>query len=107
MAEENISQESKLKNLDEARNYFIEEIDQNELTSKKHKKIYTTLNFVEHFLILPSAVTGCISITACASLLGIPIGITSFAIGLEICPITAGNKKYQSRMKKKKKKHKK
>ena len=47
MAEENISQEFRLKNIDETRNYLIEEINQNELMSKKHKKISTTLNFIE------------------------------------------------------------
>ena len=31
MVEENISQEFKLKNIDKARNYFLEEIKQNEL----------------------------------------------------------------------------
>ena len=36
MIEENISQESRLKNIDETRNYFIEDINQNELMSKKH-----------------------------------------------------------------------
>ena len=36
---------------------------------------------------------------------GIPIGIASSAIGLKICPIAAGIKKYQSISKKKKKKH--
>ena len=38
MAEENISQESRLKNLDETRKYCIEEVNLNELMSKKHKK---------------------------------------------------------------------
>ena len=49
--------------------------------------------------------TGCVSISAFASLVGIPIGITSSAIGLKICAITAGIKKYKSIIKKKKKKH--
>ena len=40
MCEENISKESKLKNIDETRNYLIEEINQNELMSKKYKKVY-------------------------------------------------------------------
>ena len=38
MAKENISQEFRLKNIDETRNYLIEEINRNELMSKKHKK---------------------------------------------------------------------
>ena len=43
MAKENKSQEFRLKN--------IEEI-----------KVCTTLNYIEHLLILPSAVTGCVSV---------------------------------------------
>ena len=35
MFEENISQEFILKNIEEMKNYFIKEIDQNELMSKK------------------------------------------------------------------------
>ena len=73
--------------------------------SKKHKKVCTTLNYNEHFFIVASTVTGYVSISACASLQGIPIGITSSAIGLKICTIIAGIKKYKSIIKKKKKKH--
>ena len=40
-----------------------------------------------------------------ASLIGIPVGFTSSAIGLQICAITAGIKKYKSIIKKKKEKH--
>ena len=61
--------------------------------SRKHKKICATLNYIEHFLILTSTITACISISAFASLTGIPIGITSSAIGLKICAITAGIKR--------------
>ena len=87
MVEENISQEFRLKNIDEARNYLIEEINRNELMGKKHKKVCTTLNYIEHFLILASTITECISISAFASLVRIPIAIISFAIGLKICAI--------------------
>ena len=64
--------------------------------SRKHKKVCTTLNYIEHFLILASTITGCVSISAFASLIGIPIGVTSSAIGLRICLITVGIKKYKS-----------
>ena len=88
MVEEHISQELRLKNIDETRNYFLSK----------------TLIYIKHFLILDSAITGCISISAFASLLGIPVGITSFAIGLKIYAITAGIK-YKSIIKKKKKRN--
>ena len=79
-----MSQELRLKNINDTRNYFLEEIKQNELMSKKHKKVCTTLNYIEHFLMLPSTITGYISISIFASLVGIPIEITSFRIGLKI-----------------------
>ena len=104
MAEENISQEFRLENITETRNYLIEEINRNQLVSKKHKMVCTTLNYIEHFLILGSTVTGSISISVYASLVGIPIGITSSAIGLKIFVITAAIKKYKLIIKKKKKK---
>ena len=85
MVEENISQEFRLENIDEARNYFLEEIKQNELMNRKQKKISTTLNCTEHVLILASTITGCISISTFASLLGFLIGIKSSSIGLKIC----------------------
>ena len=73
--------------------------------SKKHKKIYKTLNYIAHFLILVSIVIGCVSIFPFAPLLDIPIGITNSAIGLKIYVITAGIKKYKSIATKNKKKH--
>lgn len=38
MAKENKTPEYRLKNIDETRNYFTEEINQRDLVSKKHKK---------------------------------------------------------------------
>ena len=101
MVEENISQEFRLKNIDETRNYLIEEINRNELMSKKHKKVCTTLNYIEHFLILASTITECVFTPAFACLVGILIGITSSAIGLKICAIAAGIKKYKPVIKRK------
>ena len=102
MVEENIRQDLRLKNIDKTRNYFLEEIEQNELMSRKHKKICTTLNYIEHFLVLASAITGYISVAAFSCLLGIPIGINCSAIGLKICEIAAGIKRHKSIIKKKK-----
>ena len=102
MSEENISQEFRLKNIDETRNYFIKEINQNELMSKKHKKICRVLIYIEYILVLISTVTRCVFIADFASLVGISVGIASSAIGLKICGITAVIKKYKSIIKKKK-----
>ena len=103
MVEENLTQKFRLKNIDETKNFFLEEIEQNELISRNHEKVCAALNYIEHFIILASAITGCISSFAFASLLHIPIGITSSATGLKIFAIDAGVKKYKSITMKKKK----
>ena len=66
---------------------------------------YNKVNYTEQFLILASTITGCVWISVFASLLGIPIGITSSAAGLKICAIAAGIKRCMSIIKKKKTKH--
>ena len=49
-----------------------------------------------------SVVSDCISISAFASLVGIPIVVTSFAVECNISEITAGIKNYEAIIKKKK-----
>ena len=93
-----------MKNIDETRNYFVEEIEQNELISSKHKKVCTGLIYFKHLLILILITRG-ISISAFASLVGITKGIASSAATIKIYPMTAGIKMYKSIIKKKKKKH--
>ena len=85
----------RLKNIDKTRNYLVEEIEKNELMSKKHKKVSTNLNCIEQFLILGPTITGWVSISAFVSLVGIHREITTSAIRLKICAITAGIKKYK------------
>ena len=80
MAEENISQEFRLKNIDETRNYLIEETNRNELMSKKNKKVWTTLNYIEHFLILDFPITACVSISAKSKLNSIEVLISKALI---------------------------
>ena len=46
MSEENISQEFRLKNIDEARNYVFEKVNQNKLISNKYKKLCRVLNYI-------------------------------------------------------------
>ena len=100
-----MSQEFRLKNIDETKKYFLEEIKINELMSRSHRKVCTTLNYIQHFLTLSITIISCISISAFTHLIGISIGITRSAIGLKICTKTTGIKKYKSTIKKKKKKN--
>ena len=62
MTEENVVQKFRLKVIDEKRNYFLEEIKQNELISKKRKKICKILSYTKYLLLLGSTVTRCVSI---------------------------------------------
>ena len=60
----------------------------------KYKKLFNwknESNYVNNSRIVISTVTGCVSIFAFTFSVDIPIGIT---IGLKICVITAGIKKY-------------
>ena len=59
------------------------------------------MKYTEDSLIAISTSAGFVSISAFASLVRIPIGIASSTIGLKICVITAGIKKYNSMIKKK------
>ena len=102
---EEVSLQFRLRKIDETRNYLLDEIKHNDLMSEKYKKTCKYLNYVEHLLILASTIPGCVSNSAFASFVCVPIGITSSAVGINICAITAGIKKYRSIIKKKKKKH--
>ena len=73
--------------------------------NKKHKKTCKYLDYVEHLLIFISTVTGCVSISAFTSLVVVPVGITSSAVGIKMYAITAGIKNYKSVIEKKKRKH--
>ena len=105
MVKGNISHEFTLKNIDGTRNYFLGEIKLKELMSKKHKNVCTILNYMENFVVLASTITGCIRISTFTSLLAIPVGNRSPAVGLKICAIAARIKTFKSIPKKRKKKH--
>ena len=57
---EEASLELRLKKVDETRNYLLEEVNHIDLMSEKYKKTCKYLSYVEHLLILASAVTGCV-----------------------------------------------
>ena len=103
--EESFCKEFRLKNIDERRNYFLKEIEQNKMMSGRNKKISTALNYIGHVLVLVSIIIGCISISGFASLLGLLVGITSSTIGWKVFLITTGIKKYNSTIQKYKMKH--
>ena len=71
------------KNIDETRNYLLDEIKHNDLMSEKHKKVCRDFNYLEHFFLFISIVTKCLSVSSFASLVSISVGIASPAVGLK------------------------
>ena len=66
----------RLKKIDETRNYLLEKIRHNGLRREKNKKVCSALSYFEkHFLVLVSAVTGCVSISTFVLLVVVPLGI--------------------------------
>ena len=57
--------------------------------NEKYKKRCKYLNYVEHLLVLASAVAGCVSHSAFASLVCVHVGLTHSAVETKICAITA------------------
>ena len=98
------SLEFRLRKIDETRNYLLGEIKHNDLMNEKYKKTCKYLNYVENLLNLVSANTGCVSISAYASLVDINVAVTSYSVEINFCAIIARIKKYKPIIKKKKKK---
>ena len=83
---------------------IVEEIKQDELISKKPKKVCKILNYTKHLLILASSVTRCVSVSTLASMVTRCVSISTFAslvsipaviaIILKICALIAGIKEY-------------
>ena len=72
--------------------------------SEKYKKVCRVFNYIDHLLIVFFTITGCVSISAFDFLVGIPIVITSSAMGLKNCALTPGIKKHKLIIKRQKKK---
>ena len=101
---EEASLKFRLRKSEEIRNYLLDEIKHNDLMGEKRKKTRKYLNFAESLLILSSIITYCVSLSAFASLVCVPVDITSSEVGIKICGNTAGIKNYKSIIKKKKRK---
>ena len=58
-------------------NYFINEINQQKLYSKKLSKYVTVFDYIDQILIVLSATTGGILINSFTTTIGAPVGIAS------------------------------
>ena len=80
----NLSEQTKFR-LDEIsriENYFVEEINQRKLCSKKLNKYVTAFDYIDKVLIALSATSGGVSIISFTSIIGAPVGIVSASFTL-------------------------
>ena len=76
------NQQFRLNKINEIKNYFIAEIKERELMSKKLSKYIAFCDYSDGLLVVLSATTGSISVAAFATVIGTPIGITSSGFSL-------------------------
>ena len=84
----NDQQHFRLKKIKEIKNYFVAEIKQRELMSKRLSKYFASFDYFDDSLIVLSVTTGSISIASFATVIGAPVGITSatsFSLTFSIC----------------------
>ena len=79
----------RLNEITKIENYFIEEINQRKLCTKKLSKYVTTFNYIDKVLTVSSATSGGVSIISLTSVVGAPVGIASATFTL-ICCLTTG-----------------
>ena len=79
-------QQFRLKKISEIRNYFVAEIKERELVSKRLSKCIAFFDYFDKSLIVLFVTTGSISIASFATVIGAPVGIirASFSLGFSI-----------------------
>ena len=70
----------RLNKISEIEDYFIAEIKERELMSKKLSKYIPFFNYFDKSLIVLSVTSGGVSIALFATVIGIPVGITSASL---------------------------
>ena len=87
----NISNEQqfRLNKINEIKDYFVAEIKERELMSKRLSKYIASFDYFDKSLIVLSVTTGSISIASFASIIGAPVGMVSASFSLAFL-ISAG-----------------
>ena len=76
------NQQFRLNKISEIEDYFITEIKERELMSKKLKKYVSFFDYFDKSLIVLSVTSGSMSIASFSTVIGIPIGIASASLSL-------------------------
>ena len=75
-------QQFRLNKINEIKDYFVAEIKERELMSKRLSKYIASFDYFDKSLIVLSVTTGSISIASFATVIGAPVGIVSARFGL-------------------------
>ena len=86
-------QQFRLNKISEVRDYFIGEIKERELMSKRLSKYIASFDYFDKSLIVLSVTTGSISIASFATVIGAPVGIASASFSLAFSISTGTVKK--------------
>ena len=98
-------QQFRLNKINEIKDYFIAEIKERELMSKRLSKYIASFDYFDKSLIVLSVATGSISIASFATVIGAPVGIMSASCSLAFSITTGFVKKFLKTIRNKKKKH--
>ena len=98
-------QQFRLNKINEIKNYFVAEIKERELMSKRLSKYIASFDYFDKSLIVLSVTTGSISIASFATVIGAPVGIISASFSLAFSISTGIIKKLLKTTRNKKKKH--
>ena len=99
------NQQFRLIKVSEIEDYFIAEIKESELMSKKFSKYISVFDYFDKSLIVLSIASGSVSIALFATVIGIPIGIASVSLSLAFSLCTGLVRKLLKATRDKKKKH--
>ena len=98
-------QQHRLKKINEIKDYFVAEIKERGLMSKRLSKYIASFDCFDKPLIVLSVTTGSISIASFATVIGAPVGIISASFSLAFSISTGIIKKLLKETRNKEKKH--
>ena len=98
-------QQFRLKKINEVKDYFVAEIKERQLMSKRLSKYIASFEYSDKSLIISSVTTGSISVASFATVTGAPVGIVSESFSLAFFIFTGIVKKLLKTTRNKKKKH--
>ena len=75
-------QQFRLNKINEAKDYFVAEIEERELMSKRLSKYIASFDYFDMSLILLSVAIGSISIASFTTVIGAPVGLVSASSSL-------------------------